>query len=198
VTLITRSNGDPHWMAAGENFLLHAERRGREEVIAALLSASHVDRGFIDMTLEVVRGGKTNQSGWLFYQLRRALANHVSHALEYLRSDAAPTRKREVAQAMADGLSWYPNRAEEFLGQFDDAPPEHAGLLLAGCARSEVDPLFLDCVLERWLCQEYRPKGYWTVLRALKQKPERWMSLSGRENLTMCVVQDFERLDGKD
>jgi hypothetical protein len=82
-TLITRSKGDPRWTAAGEEFLLQAERRGREYVTAALLSASQADCRFIELTVEALRAAKTKQRNYLRFQMRRALANHVSRALEY-------------------------------------------------------------------------------------------------------------------
>lgn len=191
-SLITRSDGAPEWLLAGETWVNSAGASGDNQVLAALLSGGKAAPRYLDMALARLERVEYSQREFIRYHLSRCLANNLYAGLEYLRNGSETKRKELIAKSLAAGLKRYPNRAEEFVENMGATPFGYQGLLLAGCIQSEMYGAILDCVVEDWLAQNYRRRGYGSVLHALKDRPARWQELLERNNLYLGIIADFD------
>ena len=179
-------------MSAGKAWLTADFRKGKVEVLAAMISARKAAKTYLDMALSQLEQVESEKRSFLSYQLSRALANNVLAGVRYLRGTSDADRKLRIAASLAAGLARYPIRAEEFVENLSATPADYQGTLLAGCIRSQMYGAILDCVVEGWLAQNYKKeRDYAHVLSELKNHPVRWHDLLERKNLSAEIIADF-------
>jgi len=193
VSLITRSDGKREWMSAGMAWFSADFRKGKIQVLAAMISASKAAKKYLDIALSQL--GQVEGKEWRFlrFQLSNALANNVPAAVKYLRGRSDAEDKLRIAASFAVGLSRHAKRAAEFVEHLSATPAIYQGPLLAACIRSKEYGASLESVVEGWLAANYGGLGYIDVLRALKGDPVLWQELLERNCLSPQIITDFNK-----
>jgi hypothetical protein len=195
MTLITRSDGAEEWMHKGHEILLGAKGAAKRSLLVALLSGGKANPKYVELILDAIdieldKGNRT----FLLASLRRSLANNVQNALSFLAGKSTVEHKRLAAQALAHMLTKNSNAAQKLLELNYSIPAEYSGLLLSACIASEVSGEMLNDVLQDWLNNHWRMRGYGKVLEAMKKHPVRWHALKDAGGVSSAVEEDYLRL----
>ena len=194
--LITQSDGAEEWMQQGKEFLITSTGAAKRSVLAALIAGGKAKKHYVNLTLDLIDvETKKNNKNYLRAALSTALANNIQNSLKVIAGQSTTERKQATARALAHGLKKYPNRAEEFLEQINVAPADYVGILLSACIASKVGGELLDNILLRWLNGHRLMRGYGTVLRALKQHPDRLQAVLDIGGLSTDVKLDYQKIE---
>jgi hypothetical protein len=182
--LIARSSGRREWMLLGEAYLRVLNGGARRAMLLALLVGAKGSRRYVDIVMDAILAeGDVGARRHLSRGLGGCMAANVTRAVAYLGGTPDPLRKELAARALASALRANRQAAESMLASIDKTPADIRAILLVASIASDAAGEAVNRALGDWLRQCLPAPGYPLVLRALKDRPDRWRSLVAQEAL---------------
>ena len=192
-TLIARTDGDPFWLARGEDYLQDPRALHPQNIIAPLLTAAKADPRYVTRALAYCNTAPKRHRAFVMHNLGRALAHNPDNALRCF--EVLDDQGDALSAAAALGLK----RASACVGPFVDVVLSRLGNealyhLLRRIVRYEAVTGELAGFMAEWLQKHHPGQGYRSMLGLLAEHPGPWEAVLETGLLPQNIIDDYKGL----